>query len=96
MRRQGGFWKNVLAGLLMGIGCVLPGVSGGVMAVSFGLYRPMLDAVLAVDTAPIAQDAMARGLRGPQIGEQIHVARVNAVRAAQAGLDMAGLQLSAT
>ena len=56
----------------------------------------MLDAVLAVDTAPIAQDAMARGLRGPQIGEQIHVARVDAVRAAQAGLDMAGLQLSAT
>ena len=28
MRRQDGFWKNVLAGLLMGIGCVLPGVSG--------------------------------------------------------------------
>ena len=56
----------------------------------------MLDAVLAVDTAPIAQDAMARGLRGPQIGEQIHVARVDAVRAAQAGLDMAGLQLSAS
>ena len=48
MRRQGGFWKNVLAGLLMGIGCVLPGVSGGVMAVSFGLYRPMLDAVLGI------------------------------------------------
>ena len=48
MRRQGGFWKNVLAGLLMGIGCVLPGVSGGVMAVRFGLYRPMLDAVLGI------------------------------------------------
>lgn len=38
----------MLAGLLMGIGCVLPGVSGGVMAVSFGLYRPMLDAVLGI------------------------------------------------
>jgi hypothetical protein len=25
---------------------------------------------------------MARGLRGPQIGEQIHAARVDAVRAA--------------
>jgi len=46
----------------------------------------MLDAVLAVDTAPIAQDAMARGLRGPQIGEQIHVARVDAVRAAARAL----------
>ena len=51
MRRKDGFWKNVLAGLLMGIGCVLPGVSGGVMAVSFGLYRPMLDAVLGIAVA---------------------------------------------
>ena len=48
MRRQGNFWRNALAGLLMGIGCVLQGVSGGVMAVSFGLYRPMLDAVLGI------------------------------------------------
>lgn len=48
MRRQGNFWRNALAGLLIGIGCVLPGVSGGVMAVSFGLYRPMLDAVLGI------------------------------------------------
>lgn len=48
MRRQESFWRNALAGLLIGIGCVLPGVSGGVMAVSFGLYRPMLDAVLGI------------------------------------------------
>ena len=39
--------RNILAGFLIGIGCVLPGVSGGVMAVSFGLYRPMLNAVLS-------------------------------------------------
>ena len=32
MRRD--FFRNALAGLLMGIGCVLPGVSGGVMAVT--------------------------------------------------------------
>ncbi len=32
-------------GVLLGLGCILPGVSGGVMAVSFGLYRPMLDAL---------------------------------------------------
>lgn len=48
MQRQESFWRNALAGLLIGIGCVLPGVSGGVMAVSFGLYRPMLDAVLGI------------------------------------------------
>lgn len=38
-------WK-LFAGMLLGIGCVLPGISGGVMAVSFGLYQPMLEAVL--------------------------------------------------
>ena len=73
MRRQGSFWRNALAGLLMGIGCVLPGVSGGVMAVSFGLYRPMLDAVLGIfhDTrrkllflAPLARGGAAGLLLG--------------------------------
>jgi len=39
-------FKNLMAGFLIGVGCILPGVSGGVMAVSFGLYRPMLDSLL--------------------------------------------------
>lgn len=65
--------RNALAGVLIGIGCVLPGVSGGVMAVSFGLYRPMLDAVLGIfhDTRrkiafllPIAVGGMAGLLLG--------------------------------
>lgn len=46
MRQRGTFWHHLLAGALIGMGCVLPGVSGGVMAVSFGLYRPMLEAIL--------------------------------------------------
>ena len=37
--------KRFFVGLLIGIGGILPGVSGGVMAVVFGLYRPMLAAV---------------------------------------------------
>jgi len=41
-----GWLFRMIAGFLIGIGCVLPGVSGGVMAVSFGLYKPMLDALL--------------------------------------------------
>lgn len=45
---KNGFFHKVLAGALIGIGCVLPGVSGGVMAVSFGLYRPMLDAIMGI------------------------------------------------
>ncbi len=44
--------KKALAGLLIGIGCVLPGVSGGVMAVSFGLYKPMIDALLGFFRKP--------------------------------------------
>lgn len=49
MRRQ---IRNFLAGILIGVGCILPGVSGGVMAVSFGLYKPMLDAVSGFFQAP--------------------------------------------
>jgi len=43
---QHSWLRNALAGILIGVGCILPGASGGVIAVSFGLYRPMLDAVM--------------------------------------------------
>jgi tRNA nucleotidyltransferase (CCA-adding enzyme) len=39
-------------------------------------------AALSVETAPIAQAAAAQGLKGPQIGAQIAMARVQAVSAA--------------
>jgi tRNA nucleotidyltransferase (CCA-adding enzyme) len=38
-------------------------------------------AALSVETAPIAQEAAAQGLKGPQIGEQIFKARVKAIAA---------------
>lgn len=53
MKRVGNVLRNVAAGFLIGIGCVLPGVSGGVMAMSFGLYRPMLDAALHFFDRPL-------------------------------------------
>lgn len=37
--------KRFVAGLMIGIGGIVPGVSGGILAVSMGLYKPMLDAV---------------------------------------------------
>lgn len=40
-----GFLYRLLAGFLMGVGCILPGVSGGVMAVSLGLFQPMVEAL---------------------------------------------------
>lgn len=39
------FAYRLLCGFLIGVGCILPGVSGGVMAVSFGLYEPVLNAL---------------------------------------------------
>ena len=39
------FIKNVIIGAIIGGGMILPGVSGGVLAVVFGIYEDMLDAV---------------------------------------------------
>ena len=52
MRTQHRWLSNALAGLLIGVACILPGASGGVLAVSFGLYRPMLDAVMHLPKHP--------------------------------------------
>ena len=34
---------RVLQGIIIGSGAILPGISGGVLSVIFGLYRPMMD-----------------------------------------------------
>lgn len=40
----GAHWlRNLLCGILIGAGAILPGVSGGVLAVVFGIYRPMME-----------------------------------------------------
>ena len=36
---------KLLCGLAIGVGFVLPGVSGGVIAISMGLYERMLSAI---------------------------------------------------
>jgi tRNA nucleotidyltransferase (CCA-adding enzyme) len=46
--------------------------------------RAALSAARSVDTAPLAQEAAARGLKGPQVGAQIHGARARAIDAALA------------
>lgn len=35
--------RNLLCGILIGAGAILPGVSGGVLAVIFGLYNPFME-----------------------------------------------------
>lgn len=49
---RGSFFLHLAVGAVIGIGGVLPGVSGGVMAVSLGLYRPMIDAIAGFFKAP--------------------------------------------
>jgi putative membrane protein len=34
-----------ICGVVLGIGCVLPGVSGGILAISLGMYEKMLHAI---------------------------------------------------
>ncbi len=42
---RGNFFLLLAVGAVIGIGGILPGVSGAVLAVSLGLYKPMLDAI---------------------------------------------------
>lgn len=39
------FLKRVFCGMIIGVGAVLPGVSGGIIAVSMGLYEGMIKAI---------------------------------------------------
>ena len=38
-----GFAMRILIGVLLGLGAVLPGISGGVLCVMFGLYKPIIE-----------------------------------------------------
>ncbi|MGM9522019.1 MAG: DUF368 domain-containing protein [Oscillospiraceae bacterium] len=44
--------RNAAVGAVIGIGAILPGVSGGVMAVSLGLWRPMIDSIAGFFKSP--------------------------------------------
>ena len=36
---------HVIQGALIGLGAVLPGISGGVLSVIFGIYKPVMEPV---------------------------------------------------
>jgi len=40
------FLKNMFIGILIGSGAILPGISSGVILVSFGLYEKLLNSIL--------------------------------------------------
>lgn len=39
------FWNKILAGFVIGAGAIIPGLSGGILAVSMGLYQPTIEAI---------------------------------------------------
>lgn len=41
-----GFFRLLFMGLIIGIASIIPGLSGGALAISLGLYAPALDAVM--------------------------------------------------
>ena len=41
--QSGSFILRLLQGAVIGAGAILPGISGGVLAVVFGIYRPMME-----------------------------------------------------
>ena len=49
---MGSFFKRFIAGIVIGIGAIIPGFSGGILAVSMGLYKPTIDAVTGFFKAP--------------------------------------------
>ena len=46
------FFKKFIAGFVVGVGGILPGLSGGILAVSMGLYKPAVDALTGFFKAP--------------------------------------------
>lgn len=51
-RRDAARWlRNLLCGALIGVGAILPGVSGGVLAVVFDIYQPFMEILTRPRTA---------------------------------------------
>ena len=37
------FISRIIKGAVVGVGAILPGISGGVLSVVYGIYRPLLE-----------------------------------------------------
>ncbi|MEG1547131.1 MAG: DUF368 domain-containing protein [Clostridia bacterium] len=44
-KRKDRFIIRVIKGLIIGVACIIPGASGGVLALAMGIYRPVVDAI---------------------------------------------------
>lgn len=67
MKKNGGsFLARIIKGLVIGIAAMLPGASGGVLAVSMGVYKSALDAICSIFTSfiPSIRYLMPLGIGG--------------------------------
>lgn len=48
MNKAGSFFIRLVKGIVIGIAAILPGASGGVLAVAMGVYHPVLDATTKI------------------------------------------------
>lgn len=46
------FWMNTLRGMVIGIANIIPGVSGGTMMVSMGIYDELISSVTHLFSNP--------------------------------------------
>ena len=46
------FLSKIIAGFVIGAGAIIPGLSGGILAVSMGLYQPAIEAIAGFFKAP--------------------------------------------
>lgn len=46
------FLSKILAGFVIGAGAIIPGLSGGILAVSMGLYQPTIEVITGFFKAP--------------------------------------------
>ena len=74
-RRQRSRWlRYFFCGILIGAGAILPGVSGGVLAVVFDIYRPFMEVL----TRP-RKALPLRGSARPRRRGAVHRARALAL-----------------
>jgi putative membrane protein len=48
VKKQNSFLFRIFKGFIIGIAAILPGASGGVLAVAMGIYKPTLDALASI------------------------------------------------
>ena len=67
---------RIVQGIIIGAGAILPGISGGVLAVVFGIYRPAMELLTHCKACSPRRSPRARSSRStPRIARQSAILR---------------------